>query len=811
MLEKEYYSMLKYNRGIIVSLIFLLSIFNISLKAQNFYNDFERDYALTVWKHNLRVFDSLAFNGNFVCRCPENLEYAFGIDFNVDDSLKNHNLLFSFEMMLRSVNNPDALFVVSIKKDKKNVFWRSFPLSQGYVAENLWYNNSFDVLIPRDVLKDSWINCYIWNPYHNDFFIDDFKLLLEKIEIPTYLPKIKDVRYPNYLESLISESSLNLLYSKKENKIVFTDNNYRILTKSLFMYYSIIVNNDTIDIQSNNWKLLTVKNDVDQKIIKLKNINALVITELQVDYQDDNANVKIFLKTKFKKNAKIVRTSLIIPFRDNDYILYRKNLNLDSVDYQNVYYLDQEGFSIIYEDKQLNLYHPERLSSIQFDAKNSMAYLNMDYYCDHPLIRYPLLYDTIDYYVDKSTRDVKKYSELTALFFISMTDRTDLPRIMPIMDGYESAFIWTEHADWTDIKTHRAAYFGNEDIIDADSAVGGFVYYDIPVTKSVFYNNSDSVVNENINREFPGLQSTIMTDDLFFDFLRQLKLKGFDICLHTPEQYSSNQNNLTKALSFMKNNFGSPSWIDHGYNNGRLNNREDMVCDGLDSKSPYYVEKLWFENGVHYPWNATYEDMRPFENWLFDNNLLRPYPGFGDAFPIPKVMTLPYQSKLLLWYTSCTVEPGEDWAWDYYFSQDILDKIVDFRNVFIAHCYPAWVTTSRGFWYKKNDKIVAKEGFNRALERIAILKKQHLMLPTTVANYMHYQEQLKSLEYRVNRDGSLTLTNNNTEIIKGLSLISTKPIIIEGYKSYQTRKSKSSNEWIVWFDLYPDEKITIKH
>lgn len=809
--ENEYYTMSKNSRGIVILLIFLLSIFNISLKAQNFYNDFETTPDLAVWKHNLRVFDSLAFNGDFVCRCPENLEYAFEIDFHINDSLKNHNLLFSFDMMLRSVDIPDASFVVSIKKDKKNVFWRSFPLSKGFDAKNIWYNNSFEILIPQDVLKDAWISCYIWNPNHDDFFIDNFKLQLEKKEIPTYLLEIKDVKYPNYLESLISESSLNLLYSKKEKKIVFADDNCRILTKSLFMYYSVIVNNDTIDIQSDNWNLLTVKNDINQKIIKLKNINDLAITELQFDYQNDNANVKFFLKTKFKKNAEIIRASLIIPVRDNDYILYRKNLHLDSIDYQNVYYLDQEGFSIIYEDKQLNLYHPEKLSSIQFDTKNGMAYLNMDYYCDHPLIQYPLMDDTVDYYIDKSARSVKKYSELTSSFFISMTDRTDLPRIMPIMDGYESAFIWTEHADWTDIKTHRATYFGNEDIVDADNAVGGFVYYDIPVTKSVFYNNPDSIVNKDINKEFPGLQSTIMTDDSFLDFLKQLKLKDFDICLHTPEQYSSNQDNLTKALSFMKDNFGSLSWIDHGYNNGKLNNREDLVCDGLDPESSCYVEKLWFENGIRYPWNAIYEDTRPFENWLFDNNLLRPYPGFGDAFPIPKVMSLPYKPELLLWYTSCTVEPGEDWAWDYYFSQDILDKIVDFRNVFITHCYPAWVTTSRGFWDREENKIVAKEGFNRALERIAMLKKQHLMLPTTVANYMRYQERLKSLEYKVNRDGSVTLTNNNAEIIKGLSLISTKQIVIEGDKSYQTRKSKSGKEWMVWFDLNPNEKITIKH
>ena len=62
--------------------------------------------------------------------------------------------------------------------------------------------------------------------------------------------------------------------------------------------------------------------------------------------------------------------------------------------------------------------------------------------------------------------------------------------------GYEAAYIWTEHADYTDISTNRATYFGSEKIINADSATGGFVYFNIPVTKSVFYANPDSVTNE---------------------------------------------------------------------------------------------------------------------------------------------------------------------------------------------------------------------------------------------------------------------------------------------------------------------------
>jgi hypothetical protein len=302
-----------------------------------------------------------------------------------------------------------------------------------------------------------------------------------------------------------------------------------------------------------------------------------------------------------------------------------------------------------------------------------------------------------------------------------------------------------------------------------------------------------------------------MTDSLFFDFLKQLRDKGNDICLHTPEQYTTTQENLSEALSFMKNNFASPSWIDHGYNNSKLSNRENVVCDGLDSSSPYYAYELWKANGVKYFFNSSYEEImpRPFSEYMFENNLFRPYPGFGDALPLPKVSRLPLFPELLLWSTPYTMEPGENWAWDYYFSQDVLDKIVDYRYVFITHIYPAWVEEGRGYWEMRDGKYVAKEGLNNALEKISEMEKQHLLLPTTIADYMNYQQQLQSLEYMVEADGTVVLRNGNKETIKGLSLISTHDISLENKKHFNKRKTKSGDENIIWFDMEPDEVVKI--
>ena len=790
--------------SLILSLIILLSgCQNKNTTSDDtitFFNDFENECVESIWKNIRRTEYINAYSGDYVCECKSDMMYAFGFNFNVNDSVQNANALISVDMMLKANSELSSVFVVSIERENQTVFWKSFPLSKGFITENQWYNNDFSLNIPNDIIKESKLNCYILNNYNESFIIDDFCFNLKYFNLPTYIDEIEEYGHPRKLKNIFNTKSINILYSEKENQIVIADKNNNVLTKPLSLFYSLIVDNDTIKIQSSEFQYQ------DSQLVA---INSQLTAKLVIS-SEENANVNFNLETTFNEDVKVLKSSFIIPFLNNDFIVYRRNPFVDTCDYQDVYYLDKEGFSLICYDKQLNLYHPDDISSIQLDVKNSTAHLNMDYHYDHILMRYELL-DTMDYYLDNSPTFMKKGSSQKSSFVISLTNKVDLPRIMPVFDGYESAFIWTEHADWSDIKTHRATYFGSEDIENVDDAIGGFAYYNIPVTKSVFYHNPDSVTNFEKNPDFPGMHSTIKTDDLFFDFLKQLRDKDFDICLHTPEQYTSTSAYLAEALSFMKEHFSSPSWIDHGYNNADFNNREDMVCDGLDSTSLYYVYDLWKEYGVKYPFNASYEDMspRPFVEYMFENNLMRPYPGFGDAVPLPKVIRHPSYPDILQWSTPYTIDPGENWGWGYYVGQDNLDKIVDFRYVFITHFYAPWVEQKRGFWEIKDDKIVAKDGLNKALERISDMRDKHLLLPTTIAKYMTYQQRLENLEYRIDEDGSVMLKNNNNETIKGLSLISVKEMSLDNGMSFNKRKTHSGNEWIIWFDIEPNEVVRV--
>ncbi len=792
--------------------LFLSLLLVISCSQQNtnqdkknshvFFQDFENDKQDILWKNINRTKNPNSFSGDYVNECNTNDIYSFGFELE-NDIVKHHNALISINMMLKSENKTSALFVVSVQKDEKNSFWASYHLSNGYITENEWYKNSLEVNLPNDIIKNSKLNCYILNAKNEHLLIDDFELNLTYYNLPTFINNINDFKTPKHLKNISNTDNLNIFYSENKKNFVIADDKSNIITKPISMCYSLIIDNDTTEIQFADWNLK--KND---SILLLKNINDIVETNLKIHLENNNPNVNFSLQSTYHQDVKVLKSSLIIPFSYDDFKIYRNNYFVDSSDYQDVYYLDNEGFSLELVEKQLNIYHPDEVSSIQLDTRNAIAHINTDYHLDHRLIHFPLS-DTSDYYVDKSATSMKKGSKHNSSFTISLTNKNELPRIMPINHGYESAFIWTEHADWTDIKTHRATYFGSEVVTKIEDAVGGFAYYDIPVTKSVFYHNPDSVTNYEKNTNFPGLHSTIKTNDTYFNFLKQLNDNGFEICLHTPEQYTSNKEYMAEALTFMKENFASPTWIDHGYNNSIKNNRENMICDGLYENSPFYVYDKWKQNGVKYLWNASLEDQRPYEKYLYDNNLLCPYPGFGDAFPLPQITQHPSYPDIYTWFTPYTLEAHENYDWDYYLSQERLDKTVDFRQVYIAHIYAPWVEEHKGFWEIKNGKIVAKDGFNQALERILKMKEQRLLLPTTIDKYMTYQEQLSKLEYRFDKDGNILLKNNNNETIKGLSLISTKDMSLDNEKSFNKRKTKSGDEYIIWFDMEPSEELTI--
>ena len=765
-------------------LALVLLYLTMSLRAQvvHYANDFENQYTwYPPWSNITIVNDSVSPDNQYQCLCDSTKEYGLGLRYVIPDTIHGKNLHLSFHA---EYQYPDTIgageIVFTVKHEEETRFWQSYYLANYANDSAAWFPVDIELDFPADYIEGNSVNFFLWNVNKNNIRIDDASIDITFWQMPSYMPDI-DIQRDTLLD--------NALFIKHESS------HGTPLSYPIGWLNEYFLDKDTI-VEYHPFQ--AIGSDLYRAI---STIDTTIAT----------ASPKgLKLQTSFYKPCRLLRQALVIPFIDTTLTVYRKNLCIDSTLYQSEYYLDHEGFQIGKGERSVIVYHQEEISSIQLDADNRTAYFNIDYWRDHPLIHYPLNDTTFDQFDDVSYRAIPAGFSWVHWVGLSVgKDVHDLPRVMPLPDGYASGIIFTEHADWSDLRTHRATYFGSEKINKAKNATGGFVYYGIPVTKSVFYNNPDQITNAEVSQgTFTGLQATIKTDKEYFKFLKQLHGLGYEICLHTPEQYTTTPSNLNEALTFMRRRFKSVSWIDHGYNNTSKHNREDLVCDGLDKDSKCYAADLWQKNGIHYLWNAYYEENR-MEHWHFDNNIIQPYPGFGDALPNRQITVLPdpNHSSLLTWSTPSTLETTADSDWEYYYSEARLQKVVNNHNVHITHIYPAWTIPHRGFWiYDADSTIIAMPGMNHALERIAHLRDEHKMLPMTVQSYLDFYRKLRNVNYEIIDNTHVKLTSMDGDI-KGFTLLCTAPIHFDDYRYYEYRKE--GNQYYVWFDLKANEPVTI--
>ncbi len=739
-------------------------------KAQVYINDFENRQEWNAPWFNLHIVaDSSATEENFVCICDTIHEFGLGFGINAGKDFPNQNVNCKFDFLFKAEANTQADIVVSIDDTIRNRYWAAYPLANYMDDTAEWSQVQLDLNFPACYTQGSEIKIYVWNKAKERLYFDDAQLEVKADVLSGYQPIIEfntdSLFNPDYYPQ-VSDFIPIVEYINADGDTL-TDPS---VMNTIFKY---------------NW------------IDYYGEPHSSIIADI------------IQTETTFKEDIKLLRLAFVLPIPDGELTVYRRNQHIDTTNFQRSYYLDREGFAIKNDSISFSTYHNLGISSLQLNTEDRTACFNIDYWRDHPLLHYPLKSDTSDMFENISFRKIKKGDVLKGKIIIFNHDMDDLPRIMPVWDGYQSAFIFTEHADWTDIRTHRAVLFGNENITKPEDAVGGFCYFNIPVTKSVFYWNPDNVTNEKTsNRLFKGLVASIKTDKEFYKLLKTIKKESFEICLHSPEVYTTIPSEFPKAMRFMRRQFGTKSWIDHGYNNGPDKNREDLVCDGLLPDSPQYAAELWKKNGVRYLWNAYYEENR-MESHNFDGHFVQPFDGFGDALPNRQITTLPNGDKdFLLWSTPSTLEVNEDREWYYYFDSIRLQRLVDQHNVFITHVYPAWSNPYRAFWqYNENGTTVAMPGFNFALSQLAHFRDKKKILPTTIEQYLSYYEKLNSIEYLIIDNKTIQLTNPN-ETIKGLTLLCTKPIVVEG-KAIDFRKVDEG--YLVWFDLGKNETVTIRY
>ena len=513
---------------------------------------------------------------------------------------------------------------------------------------------------------------------------------------------------------------------------------------------------------------------------------SVVTTQYRI--KENTPAIDITVKTAYKRDVRVFREAYTLHFRPPVSEVYRKNRVVDRWFLQPHYWLDREGAKFGRGNLSALLYHTPGVSSLELFPKQKQLVVNLDHMGDHRYVQ-----QTVNSYVGKVRHpsEYKAAEEHTNAFSLVVGHEPQImPRFMSQPNGYLATHVWTEHADEQSLALNRAIYFGSEKVSNADTAVGGFVKYRIPVTKSVFYSNP-------YYQEGGRSHVAIQQNKEFLAFLDHLHQRGHEIVLHTlyPFEFVHYQSTTDEALRFMKSRFGSKTWIDHGYL------KASFAFDGLDIRTPHYLANHWEKYDTRYFWHYSSEDTANINDSLSLYQTEK-----GDSLRTP-----------LYWAHPTVTGPFFSWAaavvpedtMDQYTGKHLFELIQN-RGVLINHTYLARVPASeRGGSFAirdANGDWVINPAFDRLLQKMAVLRDHGDLYLTTVGDIMDYWINVSHvrIEYLPN---AICLHNESGKKITGLSMaVRSSEVFVNGKKPPQKR---AGGDLIFWFDLGPGESACI--
>ncbi|HPJ68614.1 MAG TPA: hypothetical protein PLQ82_03150 [Desulfobacteraceae bacterium] len=558
----------------------------------------------------------------------------------------------------------------------------------------------------------------------------------------------------------------------------------------------------------------------------------------------------VITSTDYIQTTKVEREALVLVSELPVMEVYKKNRRADQNAFASEYWLDKQGVLFGNKENSLWIYNVPNVSSLQLNTESKTLFINLDYYRDHPYTFIPYQKNGEGLWEDRSASlypsGSSRVNQVTV--FVDCMLNT-VPRIMAVPGGYLAGYVFTEHADGGNLRTHRAVYFGSDTVQRVENAIGGFVKNKIPVTKSIFYSNPDNEAYCSVTDDADSAK--------YLEFLDQLYETGdYELCLHTPEGVTSSRQRLSDAISFMKDRYDAITWIDHGMETGE-SNRECFLTDGLDPNSGLYSADLWKEHNTLYFWNVGVEKLRKasyvsIKESVMQFKILKAFVLLWQRYYSPEELdevnffrgtwrmltTKPLKNELnsyvtlkgesyptplfykhftrtgdfISWVTDFTYDIGMSWTRkaSQWYLQEInnLNRLVDQGGIFINHGYYIRNIPNTDMTLEANNSIVTNPYFEKMLKYMALQRDNGDLYVTTIRDLLHYWTLCEKISFEYFNDGTITVSNNNEVPVKGLSLVISNSDVVMSTKKHHTKTI--SNETVVWFDIEAKEKIQMR-
>ncbi|TAH42058.1 MAG: hypothetical protein EYC69_06930 [Bacteroidetes bacterium] len=772
------------------------------------------------WINQQTIIMGDAHSGQAFSRTDSVNPYGIGWRGPVPASFQNRNIHLSISGFARAFSvDAKASIVISILKQDSTVYWINRPVN--YVDKTLssWSKVNEEVMLPSNLCTaDYTLLVYIWNENgHSICDFDDLSLVFNELRFGSFMPASDTV------SSAIPVGEYQEVYRGKYFKLEYDkfSSQFKILSPSdkLLMYsYSLFtswseLDSKDISIHSSLSRSFFLREDSlseEGNFVSFDIRSEACNSKLIIFFSNTEATVKFHVESSFLRPVLLYRQSFSASYGPELREVYRNSSHMDTKTFQEEYWLGTGGFQVLTDSSGFILYRVENATSLQLRPEANRFCVNLDWDLDHPLLHWPLLKGKEKAKENHSSSRITQGDKISGTFSIhGINQEIVIPRLMTFSEGRTGAVIWTEHADYSDMKLQRAVNFGSDTIEEARYASAGFVKHRIPVTKSAFYSNPDKELNSKklgvLNTEIANVKGT----PGFKEFLLDVQNFGQEICLHTPDQYTTTRPLLKEALINFQKNFNSLSWIDHGYDNLKKSNREDLVCDGLNEASDYYALDLWQEFGLRYFWNCFYEDTSLYSSLGFHSFFSQPYRGWGDRFPVPDFWQHPNRSKELVhWATTSTFDPPDAGMWDYFFNEQRMEDLLQSRGIKVMHVYPARADSTNGFYEYKDGHFFIQSGFDSALQRQSRLRDAGRLELISVKDYFGYQMAIQKVKIRPLENGFVEVENNSEVDLKGISFaINSATVKVPG-KVLNARLE--DGETFFWFDLNKGESVNIE-
>jgi hypothetical protein len=550
-----------------------------------------------------------------------------------------------------------------------------------------------------------------------------------------------------------------------------------------------------------------------ETLVSLRAASKDIFTDIEMRMNHDSPDLQITCRSQSNRgyDLEVFQHSLVFDIAPRLTELFLKTRRSTQLFMRDRYWLDKQGARFGTGAQSVWIYHQPGVSSLEVDVVANRLIANLDRAADHPM-----LVDASDgRYRDVSACVLRSPRVLETWLTLSLGHAPrDTPRLLMQPHGRVATHVWTEHACFTDLRVHKAVYFGSDRIERSADATGGFVKHRIPVTKSIFFDNPDGVANDGHSPLFTGPQASLQTTPGMSEYLREIAAAGMEICLHCVQPNTSTEPAVGQAVEAMRKLFQPVSWIDHFWYHPFGEKRgcaESFCCRGQLS----FSRSIWKRAGIRYFWNPFYEyetiteartRREELNHWHWDQAAPNPIIWRHPTFANDRVVVSHRNSDFASFATWEAWFPKSS---SQRYTDQSIDTLVADWGVSIAHAYMTFVGEENLAWrLAPDDSIEIGPEFDGLLAHMSALQSDGLLWNATLKEFMRYQEQLEDLHLspRPQANG-VALVNGAAAPVSGVTFAMTSSSVsIDGRR---VNGRANQNDYIYTADVPASGEVLI--